>query len=646
MSRLTTPIPGTGFAPFVGSRFFSGDERMLFHGRDWEITELAGAWVSGKFTILHGAAGVGKSSLLRAGVVPYLGERRADVLPVGHPGHRPRHPLAATPRQNRFSSALLSSWQPDAAPHRVSGLSVGDFLRRRGNRELMVAIDQAELLFRRSPAHERDRRRLLDELAGVLRECEEIRLLLCVREEYFAEALEFTRPMGDARTLELGPLAVSEAVKAVQGPLFVAGGTLEAGVAEQMIDEIRSDGRGEKTSAVEPALLQAVCTRLLPLPGVRPERMADAVDAALTAHVAEGLVETAADRHVSCRDLTAWLRRTFRSGSLVIGGHGDTSLLRALEDRHLVRAHRSTGDVRAFTLFHPRLAGPLGGVRRLPMAPDRPERVLRAARDALCAGRTDLAGVLAEHLISITDPHQIAVRAEAESLLGDVAYERQRPGSAIHHYRQAAEILETLQDSPAVAQLLTAVGRLLLALAAAVPARPEALRDAAVRELRAAAGRVPSDPGPRAALGQALWQAGDPTTALAVLSGALDLDGDTPEALQIRGEIFADLGSRESAKSALRDLDRVGRHPRPSSEAARALALATLSRLDAAKRALDTALAEVTDDGPVLLRAARVEDLLGDRAAAGRFAARAAQAKDPPLPSHQQGEAHLLRTKS
>ena len=641
MSRLAHS-PVSGFAPFVGSRFFTTEERMLFHGRDREIAELAGAWTAARVTILHGVTGTGKSSLLHAGVVPHLRERRQDVLPVGHPGHRPRHPLASVPRQNRYSFALLSSWQPEASPYRISELSVGDFLRRRRRPGLMVAIDQAELLFRRSPALEPDRRRLLDELADVMRECAEVRLLLCVREEMLADASEFAHRIGDVRTLELGPLTPSEAIKAVRGPTLVVNWALDPGVAEQLIEVIRHDAPGQSAGAVEPALLQAVCARTLPLPGVHPGRIAVAVDAALTAHAAEALGETATDRHVSSRDLAAWFRRTFRGGSPVTGGRGDTSLLRALEDRHLVRARRSADGVRVFELLHPKLRK----VGRLPATPAHPERILEASGHALCAGRAGLARVLAERLLNTTDPCQIAFRAEAESLLGDIAYEERRSDSAIHHYREAAELFETLQDSAAVAQLLTAIGRLLLTLAADVPARAKALRVAAVEELRAAAGRVPSDPGPRAGLGQALWQAGDPRTALAVLSGALDLDGDTPEALQTRGEIFADLGNRESAKSALRDLDRVGHHPRPSSEAARALALATLSRLDAAKRALDTALAEVTDNGPALLRAARVEDLCGDRAAAVHLAARASRAKDPPLPSHQRGEARHLQKKS
>ncbi|MEU8796307.1 tetratricopeptide repeat protein [Spirillospora sp. NPDC048819] len=642
MSTLALP-PGAGCAPFVGSRFFTAEERVLFHGRDREAKELAGEWTSGRLTVLHGVAGIGKSSLLHADVLPFLCDLGGDVLPVGHPGHRPHHPLAAVSGQNHFSLAVLSSWQPDASPHHISELSIGDFLRRRGGPGLMVAIDQAEMLFRRSPAYERDRRRFLEELTNALQEQESIRLLLCVREGFVPEALSFGRRIGNVRTFGLGPLARSAAIEAVHGSALVANWTLDPGVAELLVDEVRRDPRGESSGPVEPALLQAVCARLLPLPGIHPEQMAEVVDAALTDYLREELIEVAADRARQSKDVTDWFRRTILSSSAAIEDDDDTSLLCALEERHLVRAHRPAADRPLVALLHPRLTIPLRRLHRPHSVAEKPEQVLRASGKALCAGELALARIHAEGLIGTIGPHQIAIRARVESLLGDIAHKERRTETAIRHYRNAAELFETLQDSPGVAQLLTAVGRLLLAMAEAAPERAETLRAAAVRELRAAASRVPADPGPRAALGRALWQAGDPTAALAVLSGALDLDGDTPEVLQTRSKIFADFGNPESANSALRDLGRVGRHTRPSSEAARALALTTRSRMDAAARTLDAVLAESTDDGPALLHAARAEDLRGDQASAIKLAARAMQAKNPPLPDHQRSEAHLMR---
>jgi tetratricopeptide (TPR) repeat protein len=629
------------FAPFVGSRFFTTEEHTLFHGRNREIGELSSLWKGGRVAILYGEAGVGKSSLLHAGVLPFLRRNRHEnVLPVGHPWFWTSVPLAAVPRQNRFSFAVLSSWQEATSPHRISELSIGDFWAHR-NRP-MVAIDQAELLFRECASYERDRRRFLDELKNAMTEHQDVRLLLSVRGDFLDDAVRFARRIAPPATYRLGPLERAEAIEAVRRPARFANRTLDPGVAEHLVDELRMGPDRNPAGPVEPALLQVVCTRLLTHPSHRSHPMKSAVDAALMEHVAETLVDVAADHRQPARRLADWFRKAFGHPSAMGYGRRDSAgslLMRSLEDRHLIRGQRDADGSRTFSLLTPRLLEP---VRRLSGVQDTPrrtaERILGAARKCLCTGDFVAARWHAERAITsaVTASNQLRIDAEAKSLLGDIAYEERQPKSAIAHYQEAAKLFEIVQDTAAVAHLLAAIGRLMLAGDVVDPAT-------AVAELRAATDRVPNDAGLQAGLGRALLQAGEPQTALAVLGAALSLDGETPEALQTRSEIFADQGDRESAKSALRDLDRVGHHARPSSEAARALALATLSRLDAAKNALDAALAEVSDNGPALLRAARVEQIRGNQAAAVRLAAQAVRAKDPPLPLHQRGTAHHLR---
>lgn len=63
-----------------------------------------------------------------------------------------------------------------------------------------------------------------------------------------------------------------------------------------------------------------------------------------------------------------------------------------------------------------------------------------------------------------------------------------------------------------------------------------------------------------------------------VLTKVLGIDGGNVAALQARGEILADLGE---ARYAMLDLDRLNLQGRPSTRAARGLALAELSDLNA-----------------------------------------------------------------
>ena len=141
-----------------------------------------------------------------------------------------------------------------------------------------------------------------------------------------------------------------------------------------------------------------------------------------------------------------------------------------------------------------------------------------------------------------------------------------------------------------------------------------------------------TDPGVQTGLGQALWHAGQESSALGVLDRVLARDTDHTEARRTRGEILADQGE---AAFALRDLERLRSPDGPSTRTARALARATLAGAGTWSEELDEALARACDDGPVLLRAARVRRLCGDRDLAARLASRAVKARHPPLPPHQ-----------
>jgi tetratricopeptide (TPR) repeat protein len=263
-----------------------------------------------------------------------------------------------------------------------------------------------------------------------------------------------------------------------------------------------------------------------------------------------------------------------------------------------------------------------------------PAEHLRTAAEALAAGELTLAQRQAERALLRSAATDLRLRAEAESFLGNIAHERGKPTEAEARYRAAAPLFEVLQDTPAVARLLAAIGQSLLA---------QGRRAEAVDELRAAVGRVPNDLTVQTELGLTLWQQGQQGAAIAVLTGVLAVDGNAPEALRARGEIFADMGD---AERALRDLNRVRRQHRPSTQAARGVALATLSHRGAADQEIDAALSEAPDSGPVLLYAARVAELSGDPAIAADLARRAIKAEDPRLPPHQREAALRLASQA
>ncbi|MFM7862982.1 MAG: hypothetical protein ACKPHU_02130, partial [Planctomycetaceae bacterium] len=75
-SRISDMLqPGTEVNaehPWLGLRSFTEDVSQYFFGRDKEIPDLADRIRQRPLTILYGQSGLGKTSLLNAGVIPRL----------------------------------------------------------------------------------------------------------------------------------------------------------------------------------------------------------------------------------------------------------------------------------------------------------------------------------------------------------------------------------------------------------------------------------------------------------------------------------------------------------------------------------------------------------------------------------------------
>ncbi|WP_326641515.1 tetratricopeptide repeat protein [Streptosporangium sp. NBC_01755] len=647
--------------PYVGLRPYDRGEHALFFGREREGRDIATIWQATGLTVLFGASGVGKTSLLHAGVLPRIEPERADVLPVARVS--PRGIVSLRPRVtgNPYALALLSAWAPEEPLPVLAGLTVSDFLAGRPERvdrygdpvPTLVAVDQAEELFGGPPDREEERHALLRQLASAVEEHDGLHLLLSLREEYLASVLPYERPLGrgSRARFQLLPLSRAAALDATTRPLERTGRSFAPGAAERLVDDLRTvpflNDEGQTTTVtlntVEPVQLQVVCSALwdsLP-PGLREITTEHVnlhvnVDHFLTGFCERMLAQVAAESGVTSSEIRSWLRRTFvtehGTRNTVYEGLCETAgmpnaIAEALEDRHLLRGEHRLG-IRWYELQHDRL---IGSVRQS----QHPATYLGDARAALARGSWETARGLAEEAVRASGPGETWVRAEALVVLGEVAAVGGEVEGARRLLEEAADVFATLQRFDGVASALTAEGRLWLA---------QGRYDRAVEQLRAALSWVPNDLPAQLALGEALWHLGQPRAALALLNGAVALASEPPaEALALRGEILADLGR---PGEALRDLDRVRRHQRPTTIAARALALALAQRFDAAGQEILDATADESDSGPVLLRAARVHALLGQRATAEEFASRALDAVTPGLPPHlrKQAEEFLRKT--
>lgn len=626
--------------PYPGSRAFSQADQAHFFGRSSDTATIVNLWMTSRLTVVSGPVASGKTSLLHASVHPSMPVKRSRILPVGGLFSGMTFPFPALADHNPFTLALLTSWSPADVPTRLAGLSISDFVRRiaRGqDGAVYTAIDQVDdlILGARDGAQAQWRQQFLAELTQAMADHPRLHLLLVTR----SEALGLlTSCVGGGARHAIAGLTAQGAVEAVTAPAEAAGRSFTEEAARTLVDDLSTQGTAGSPAAdlIEPSLLQAVCWQLweeLP-PSVTEisewaiREFSDA-DTALAAHCGRVIGEVAALYDIPSKRLRSWLADNFVTESGTRGGvhegAGSTAGLpnavpRSLLDRHLLTSETDES-VRYYRLLAGRLVEPLwkASVDR-PAAPAAAE-YLRAAERDLALGELDFAWTHGERALRAAP--SLRERAEVESLLGNVAQKRGKPGEALPHYRQAAELLQATGATAAAARQLAAAGQLLLAEGELTDALPE---------LRAAVERAPNDLALQTQLALALWQLGDSRGAVAILSWVLTIDGGHGEARRARGEILADLGE---ARNAMLDLDRMA-SDRPSSRAARGLALAELGDHAAAAEEISRAVADARHSGPVLLYAARAFDLAGNKVSARERAREAIDATDPPLsPAHK-----------
>jgi tetratricopeptide (TPR) repeat protein len=632
-------------SPFVGLRAFRAEDHTRFFGRTQESHEVAALWRSNKLTVLYGGSGVGKTSLLQAGVLPTLDAELTDVLPIGRVSAGALPPDATTSKS--IALTLLSSLAPARSSGELAGMSILGFLRQRGARHdqygdplpVLIAIDQAEELFSQFSYRPEVARKFLTALARALRESRETRLLLMVREDRLPEVLPYERMLAGRSHVRfrLLPFGAAAAMDAVQRPLRGTGRRFDRGVARELVQDLRTvkvtNALGETSSlhvaTVDPVQVQVVCSALW-------ESLPDTARVITYAHVrrygniyrflagfcSRTLSSVAREHDVSVARLRSWLQQTFITELGTRGtayeGLGQTAgmpnpIVRSLEDRHLIKAEHRWG-TRWYELQHDRLIEPLQQAQ--------PVELLETAELELAEGALVLAERHAEQAIRTCGIDDLIVRAGAERVLGQVSSSRGDPSSALQRFRTAARFFEVMEDKAAVAQLLAEAGRLSIARSRYAEA---------VGDLRAAAERAPGDPSIQYSLARALWFAGQPLAAVAILGGVLEIDSKFVQAIRLRGEILADLNR---AEPALADLNRARRGQEPSTLAARALAHARTGRLEAADQEAADAAANGTGDGPALLRVAQVRQLTGEPGMAAEFATVALAATMTPLPLH------------
>ncbi|HYQ63017.1 hypothetical protein [Actinophytocola sp.] len=181
-------------APYRGMAGFRGEDADLFFGRERLVAELADRVHESAVTVVLGASGAGKSSLLAAGLVPALSGDRPVIMT---PGERPMERLP------RVRSVLV--------------------------------IDQFEELYTLCGAQERAK--FLDEVFAQ----PDLRVVVSVRADYFGRCAEHPVLAEALRANQMlvGPMCADELRDALTRPAAAVGLSVERALVATVLQEAR-----------------------------------------------------------------------------------------------------------------------------------------------------------------------------------------------------------------------------------------------------------------------------------------------------------------------------------------------------------------------------------------------------------------------
>ncbi|MFQ5612791.1 MAG: hypothetical protein ACE5H9_11725 [Anaerolineae bacterium] len=413
--------------PYVGPRAFEEEESPFFFGRDEEIQILAGLVMARRAALFFAQSGAGKSSLLRAGLLPELTRqetigrgRRArtvqkmQVLPIltvggGTPAEM-RQPIA-----NIYVFSALLALLPEAAPDELAGRSLAGglapfftapetepapFAVHPLDLSTLLIFDQFEELFTHHPTRWPEREDFFHQVGQALEAYPGLHVLFTMREDYIAELTPYASllPEGLRPRFRMERLKREAALQAIKEPAARAGRGFAAGVAEALVDNLRRSQVGRQAPAsaqqaidapattrarlgeyIEPVHLQIVCHQLWDnLPPEQTTILAQDVeefgdvDQALAEFYETALETVVAQTGLSQRRLRTWvsdhLITSAGTRGLVYRGTTETeglpnTAIDILNDVYIIRAEKRGNDT-WYELAHDRLVEPIAATNR------------------------------------------------------------------------------------------------------------------------------------------------------------------------------------------------------------------------------------------------------------------------------------------
>ena len=251
--QSATPAPeflqsATAPRPYKFLDYYTEQDAKLFFGREAEVEAICSQILAHRSFILHGRSGVGKSSILRAGLMPRLKAEGHLVFAI-RSFSDPLHQMISALVETNEGVGLQSG--PEIADLIASAAGASP------KRFVIFFFDQFEEFF--SLLGEESQQQFIDSIARLAsREDLQLRLVFALREDYLAEMSRFKTAVSEIfhHEYRLTRLSREQAALAITGPANAVGCRYEPELVQRLLDDLSDK------SSIEPPQLQIVCDSL------------------------------------------------------------------------------------------------------------------------------------------------------------------------------------------------------------------------------------------------------------------------------------------------------------------------------------------------------------------------------------------------
>jgi WD40 repeat protein len=238
--------------PYPGLLAFQEEDAALYFGRDDDIRRLIErldarrAQGGKKLIALLGASGSGKSSLLRAGVIPRLkrAARNWVVLPAMRPQVRPVDELA---RSLAVACGGEADWRKlreelngDNLAHSLSDIANDLRMRASANEaQILLPIDQGEELF--GAADPDQAKRFCEILNAALSSDLPFIAVIAMRSDYLGLLQSAEHLTARFEEFSIAPMPLARIAQIIEGPARVAGLGIDEAFVHQAVQDAKTE---------------------------------------------------------------------------------------------------------------------------------------------------------------------------------------------------------------------------------------------------------------------------------------------------------------------------------------------------------------------------------------------------------------------